>query len=287
MTATAWAIKDWNKAFETYKTRRYQSGLEFIKVPVGTQSAGYKMVMATPGGVAAYAVFVALCQTAARSDIRGMLAHDSQPMSLRRLSVETMIPADQIEAAIKILSDPEIGWLKMVEIPTDGRHVWDNDRHGHPETDEDHAETMRGACAAHPERTPDHVNGAYKTEHNQTKQDKTPPPPQPEKHAGGGGGGVEFSARFSLLQKRPPWLPSAHEWIGKPKARELARSRLTGDDFGEIYDDIQRRVNGMKNPAGVFISMCEQRIKEADDGSRTLPVVPEGGEVANARGGAA
>lgn len=106
-------------------------------------------------------------------------------------------------------------------------------------------------------------------------------------NAGGGGGGVEFSARFSLLQKRPPWLPSAHEWIGKPKARELARSRLTGDDFGEIYDDIQRRVNGMKNPAGVFISMCEQRIKEADDGSRTLPVVHEGGEVANARGGAA
>ena len=119
-----------------------------------------------------------------------------------------------------------------------------------------------------------------------TSNTTTPTPPTPIS-PNSGGGGVAFSARFSLLQKRPPWLPSAHEWIGKPKARELARSRLTGDDFGEIYDDIQRRVNGMKNPAGVFISMCEQRIKEADDGSRTLPVVPEGGEVANARGGAA
>lgn len=169
MTATAWAIKDWDRAFETWQTRRIKKGLEYIKVPAGRQCRAYKLLMAEPDGALIYGVFVALCQFAASRQCRGLLADPDRELSVAELGVEVLCNPTAVSRAIEVLASPAIGWLVRTDIPTDGRHIWDRDPHTTDDDREAHQSASDDRRAHQSASDLAHITKQNKTEQNSTR----------------------------------------------------------------------------------------------------------------------
>lgn len=275
--AEAWAIKDWTDTFETWETRRLRKALAYIRLKVGYQSARYRILMATPGGPEAWGVFVSMLTVAGKTTPRGMFAREGAEMTNRLLAVESSVPLDALTRAIKLLTDPEIGWLLRVPIPTDDRITWDF------------------APCAEPAHAPENVveGGAKPTNGHPKPQIQTPKPttdrpkPQISAHttehyttspystatAASGANGVRTpvaaAAEISsderernrvrglaaYIAKRPDWLPDGKPWISRRAAAGMA---LWGGLTREWWDATLREARDSKrtlaNPAGYVIA---------------------------------
>jgi len=221
MTATAWAIKDWDRAFETWQTRRIKKGLEYIKVPAGRQCRAYKLLMAEPDGALIYGVFVALCQFAASRQCRGLLADPDRELSVAELGVEVLCNPTAVSRAIEVLASPAIGWLVRTDIPTDGRHIWDRDPHT---TDDDRRAHQSASDDRRAHQSASDL--AHITKQNKTEQNKTNTPPTPPQSRGAKAGGGD-SPSLQEIQKAWPAMPI-------PTAKAIHRLRLSVDDLNEL-----------------------------------------------------
>jgi hypothetical protein len=115
----AWKIKDWGRKRGRHRLFVVSQSGEvtapaWVPFPINLTGERYRVLMSSTEGQSAYAIFCALVCVAAHCPCKGVLIRESGPFSLRALSVLTGAPPADIEKAINLLSDPEIGWLESV-----------------------------------------------------------------------------------------------------------------------------------------------------------------------------
>lgn len=105
----------------------------WVRVPTRMDGEGYRGLMLRPGGVAAFGVYILMVEVAANLPVKGLLADEKGPLTTTRLAVKTSAPVAEIETAIELLTDPDIGWLVPVEIDESGSPIQANHK---PTTDQ-------------------------------------------------------------------------------------------------------------------------------------------------------
>lgn len=126
----------------------------WVRVPTKMDGEGFKGLMLQPGGVAAFGVYVLLVEVAANLPVKGLLANQKGPLTATRLAVKTSAPVAEIEAAIELLSDPDIGWLVEVEVDETGQPVQtEQDSQDKPTADQPEQKTDQLQLAQNPEQT--------------------------------------------------------------------------------------------------------------------------------------
>jgi hypothetical protein len=110
-------IHRWNDIFENADTRKRER-LKFYHAPSGNESRGYiTLVSRFPQAEAmmAFGVFQALCQLSATlgKSTRGSFKNtDGTPMDLQQISCLVRIQECHLSAALEILTDKRVGWMK-------------------------------------------------------------------------------------------------------------------------------------------------------------------------------
>lgn len=117
-----WAIRDWDKHFEKAQSRKVES-VQWIPLPVKHDGLGFRRLMEREDGVSIYGSWVLIVQVAAKCPTRGVLLDERGPLNSKDLALKTGAPVKQFDAALKVLSSPEIGWIVMLvdDSQPDGR----------------------------------------------------------------------------------------------------------------------------------------------------------------------
>lgn len=110
-------IKDWNRVFENHRSRELKA-LDYVSWPVRSTSEAFKFLMRSQEGVLAFGVFSALVAEAARCPARGVLADEKGPITVRRMALRLGTPESVIEAAVKLLTSDDVGWLEEFDDAT-------------------------------------------------------------------------------------------------------------------------------------------------------------------------
>ena len=112
-------ILNWGETFENADTRKRQR-LKSFHNPSGVDSAGY-IALSSKGeaGMAAFGVFVALCQLSATFQFkhRGkFLRSNGNPMTLELLAATLRLQTCQLSASLEILASEDVGWITYLEV---------------------------------------------------------------------------------------------------------------------------------------------------------------------------
>jgi hypothetical protein len=102
-------IKDWNKHFETHKTRILKR-LDWVPIPNSMDGLGYIGLMDHPNAASHFGVWIALVEIASRCEPRGDFKRGGKALDMKALSVLSRIPLPVIAEAIPRLI--EIGWIE-------------------------------------------------------------------------------------------------------------------------------------------------------------------------------
>jgi hypothetical protein len=116
---TAWRIKDWgarrgkHRLFECAQSKKYDRPA-WLPLPINLTGDGFRTLMSSREGQAAFGVFVSLCELSAHLPVRGCILSAQGAFTLRALCAKTGVPVADLEAAIALLEAPEIGWLQRL-----------------------------------------------------------------------------------------------------------------------------------------------------------------------------
>lgn len=105
-----YAIKDWEKTFENYRSREVEN-LRYVSLPVRQDREAFRRLLSTRSGREAYTVFIVLVQIAARCSPRGVLRDERGDITPPRVAAVVPIPESVIRDAMQLLATQEIGWL--------------------------------------------------------------------------------------------------------------------------------------------------------------------------------
>ena len=107
-------IAKWDDVFEDSKSRKLVN-LKYLQMPLDLNSNGYINLMAHGAeGMAAYGVFMAVCQLAGarRMEHRGKVCRsDGSPLTAKQLASHLRMDIDNLSAALDLLKNPDVGWL--------------------------------------------------------------------------------------------------------------------------------------------------------------------------------
>ena len=107
-------INKWAETFENADTRKRQR-MGWFLCPSGNDSAGYLELMSHgPDGVAAFGVFIAICQWSATrgKNQRGEISrNDGRPMSVDLLATTIRVPVEVVAKSLPLLCHPDVGWM--------------------------------------------------------------------------------------------------------------------------------------------------------------------------------
>lgn len=106
-----WIINDWEKIYSSAATRKIKGVLPWVRIPNRHDGRGFRRLMRTLEGRLAYSAFMLMVQIASRAEHRGELRSADGPLLSHDLEDKTGMPAAEFEAAFKILSSREIGWI--------------------------------------------------------------------------------------------------------------------------------------------------------------------------------
>jgi len=111
-------ILNWRECFENADTRKRQR-LKSFHNPSGVDSAGY-IALASKGeaGMAAFGVFLALCQLSATFEFkhRGrFLRSNGSPMTLELLAATLRLKPCQLSASLEVLASEEVKWVAYLD----------------------------------------------------------------------------------------------------------------------------------------------------------------------------
>lgn len=110
-------IHRWREIFENADTRKRER-LKYFHAPSGTDSRGYLALVSRfpqADAMMAFGIFQALCQLSATlgKEVRGTFKNsDGTAMDLQQLSVLLRIEICHLDAAVKILADKRVAWLR-------------------------------------------------------------------------------------------------------------------------------------------------------------------------------
>lgn len=105
-----YAVKDWDKHYESAETRKLKS-LPRVLVPVKHDGKGFRRIMRQTNGPQIYAAWILILQIAAKCPKRGVLEDDDGPLTPEDMELKTDCPASVFEEALEFLSRPEVGWV--------------------------------------------------------------------------------------------------------------------------------------------------------------------------------
>jgi hypothetical protein len=109
-----YAVKDWDKHFENSESRKIKS-LTWVPVKNKHDGKGYRRVCQHPRSVQVFCAWSLIVQVASKMPTRGLLRDDDGPLTTSDLSAKTGYPESIFDEAIKVLTDPKIGWLVVVK----------------------------------------------------------------------------------------------------------------------------------------------------------------------------
>ena len=110
-----YAIANWDDQYENNRTRDMKV-MQWVPVPNRHDGDGYTLLMEHKNGAALFGAWNAILQVASKCQPRGTLLRDNRhPHAEGSLSRLTRIPEAIIKEALRVLSDPEIGWLQVVD----------------------------------------------------------------------------------------------------------------------------------------------------------------------------
>lgn len=165
-----YCISRWKEVFEKSDARR-ASALKWISCPISFNSTGYQDLLESFDGMTAaalYGAWLALCQIAASSPIRGQLSgQKGEPYTPGRLSRLSGLPPELFEKLIPWCV--KVGWLVPLESATENAG-----NTGVPQSSGESPENLRaatGESSNDPGKTP--TTGQDRTGHNKTGQDRT------------------------------------------------------------------------------------------------------------------
>lgn len=218
-----YAIKDWNKVFEDYRSREVEE-LEFVKLPVRRESEVAQKLRKTADGLIAFAVFIMLVQWAARNPTRGVLRDARGPITPERFADRYGTPIKIVRKAFETLAAPECGWLEITDdAPTQHRPS---------------IEPMQPA----PSPTPSPAAAT-----------NTPPTTTTDGAAAAADSLREWAAEQA---KRPEWLPAGKPWISTQAwlATAQACPHVTRGEFEAIIREARQSRSTLTNPAGFVLA---------------------------------
>lgn len=111
-----YAVAHWGIEYENNVTRKLKF-LKWIPTPVNHDGLGYRVVISGKDGERILAAWYLILQVAARSPVRGVLASETMPYEPRHLAIMTGAKSATFTEALRVLSEPEIGWLIRVTWP--------------------------------------------------------------------------------------------------------------------------------------------------------------------------
>ena len=136
MSIPTYRIRDWKSLYENGDTRKIKSGLRWVPTPTRHDGAGFRRLMKRPDGLLLFGAWNLILQVAAKAPERGTLSDGHAPWTSEDIADKTGAPADDIECALQVLSDPteRISWLEIASVhpETSGDARTDPDAPGEP-----------------------------------------------------------------------------------------------------------------------------------------------------------
>ena len=117
-----YSVKGWDKTFESSQSRRYTTGLNWIRVPTDHSTLHFRRLMQRPDGASLYGSWVLILQVASKCDPRGVLKTTQGPLTAEDLALQTGASVDAMQDALQVLSSQDIGWLGR-EPPYEATHT--------------------------------------------------------------------------------------------------------------------------------------------------------------------
>lgn len=107
----AYKIKDWDTHYEKAQVRRCKT-MSWVAIPNKHDGKGFRRIAKHPDGVSIFGAWVLIVQVASKMPTRGVLADKDGPLTAEDLADKTGFPEKIFEKALKLLSQPRIGWLE-------------------------------------------------------------------------------------------------------------------------------------------------------------------------------
>lgn len=105
-------VRNWDALFENAQSRKC-GRLSWVPVPNKHDGKSYRRIISTENGPALYGAWMLILQVASKCPQRGVLGDDDGPLDADDLSHKTGCPAELFAVALKMLSEPRIGWLEV------------------------------------------------------------------------------------------------------------------------------------------------------------------------------
>lgn len=118
-------IPRFNPMHESPEARKIIGPLKFISVPTSQDSGGLGVILAMPEGLKVLGVYILIAELAGRmpriNNTRGWLASERGPMTIGEIAARVRCQDRRntraVEVSISVLTRPEIGWLRWVDVP--------------------------------------------------------------------------------------------------------------------------------------------------------------------------
>jgi len=112
----AFCIRDWPLYFETSASFRIKD-CNHVYMPNKHDGKGYARLMRNKKSPQIFSAWCAIIQVASKLPQRGLLVDTDGPLSPEDFSDKTRLPAAIFELAFKVLTEPKIGWIDVIECP--------------------------------------------------------------------------------------------------------------------------------------------------------------------------
>ena len=237
-------IVDWEKNYECNRTREVKD-VRWIPVPVKQDGYGY-CVLTAQNGAARLGAWLAILQTAAKSQVRGTLLRDGRHAhTAESIALKARISAKDVEDTINVCLGHDVGWIEYVDIQDDATQPKEQ-----PATLSQEGATRSHKCALH-----------NRTLHNKTIQDM---------EGGVGDATVPGSPKHSHAQsgaddrpgrRSPPAMADA-EWVSK----NSEEYRAQGVDVGREHVKATQwcKANGKPLTVRRFVNWLNRSIDSAE-----------------------
>lgn len=279
----AWAIKDWSRVFENYRSREIKGPLTWVAFPIRQDSEGFVTLMRLPNGLETFAVFTLLVQVAARCPQRGVLSDDKGEITPERFARRFSVDPEVIRKAFEALSSTDIGWLVRTDAscgcttahdgaptgratPVTHTRPDPTDRTDIPEPGNPEASKESGSIRKHPEASqesgrsePDTQPEADTDTQPERKAGKAPPVlgSGGSKDTGWGNVNPATAAKLSAAGGTPERFRALlAERRGDPKVRNPLRAAL-----GLLAAEVGVSLNGSAKPRSQFALAIDRAIQ--------------------------
>lgn len=248
-------IKDWAKVFWLAEAEKAKE-IWWTRFPVSRNGNSYRRLMATRDGHTAFCVFIGIVRLCQRERTHGRVLVKGKPMTALDVAAETGISVKQVEAAIKILTSAEIGWLLPVSRVTRDMVL-----------DSEWPVVNRAATGQEP--ASDRAVTAIREEKRREEKDNssnsilslgaTVPAKAPIAAAAAVISPEKVQERAEAIAKRPAWMTDETKaWITPETALELAKLPFTNPQFVAVLKAAKASRKTLSNPAGYVIKQLKR-----------------------------